>query len=191
MESPESGSILLARKIIRVRAMDRKRVLPIIQQEIDFLRRLKHKHIIQIVGTYETTCIPRQFGILIHPAGDEDLHNFLERAGENDCLEKDSRLLRDWQYCLTSTVAYIHQENIRHKDIKPSNIICKNDQVFLADFGSARHFSTGLTSTTEGYAAGITRKHSAPEVLEVKPRGRPADLYSLGCVFAEMALATD
>jgi serine/threonine protein kinase len=187
IESPESGSILLARKIIRVRTMDRKCLLPIIQQEIDVLRRLKHKHIIQIVGTYETTCIPRQFGILIHPAGDEDLHNFLERAGENDFPEKDVRLLRDWQYCLTSAVAYIHQENIRHKDIKPSNIICKNDKVFLADFGSARHFSTGLTSTTEGYAAGITRMYSAPEVLEEEPRGRPADIYSLGCVFAEMA----
>jgi tRNA A-37 threonylcarbamoyl transferase component Bud32 len=187
MESPESGSILLARKIIRVRTIDRKRLLPIIQQEIDVLRRLKHKHIIQIVGTYETTCIPRQFGILIHPAGDEDLHNFLERAGENDFPEKDIGLLRDWQYCLTSAVAYIHQENIRHKDIKPSNIICKNDQVFLADFGSARQFSTGLTSTTEGYAAGITKMYSAPEVLEEEPRGRPADIYSLGCVFAEMA----
>jgi hypothetical protein len=89
MESPESGSILLARKINRARMMDRKRLLPIIQQEIGVLRRLKHKHIIQIVSTYETTCIPRQFGILIHPAGDEDLHNFLERAGENDFPEKD------------------------------------------------------------------------------------------------------
>ena len=88
MESPDVGSLLVARKIIRVRTMDRKRLRPIMQQEIDVLQRLKHKHIIQIVGTYETTCIPCQFGILIHPAGDEDLHNFLERTGENDFLEK-------------------------------------------------------------------------------------------------------
>tara|TARA_R110002060_G_scaffold25097_4_gene34205 strand:+ start:399 stop:647 length:249 start_codon:yes stop_codon:yes gene_type:complete len=57
----------------------------------------------------------------------------------------------------------------------------------LTDFGSAHQFSTGLTSSTEGYAAGITKMYSAPEVISLDRRGRPADIYSLGCVFAEMA----
>lgn len=179
--------LLLARKIILLRRMDRKRLLPIIQQEIDVLRKLKHDHIVQIVCTYETMSIPRQFGIIIFPAGDEDLSHFLERIGENKFPNREVSLLRKWQYCLASAVAYVHEKCIRHKDIKPANIICKNEQIFLADFGSAGQFSSGLTSTTEGYAAGITRMYSAPEVIEQEPRGRPADIYSLGCVFAEMA----
>ncbi|KAH7417540.1 kinase-like domain-containing protein [Cadophora sp. MPI-SDFR-AT-0126] len=187
MSCHPTGS-LFARKIVRLRNMDRKRLLPIIQQEIEVLRRLKHKHIVQIVSTYETTSIPRQFGILVLPAGDEDLSHFLDRIEESNFPDREIGYLRKWQYCLTSAVAYIHEESIRHKDIKPSNIILKNDQVFLADFGSAHQFSSDLMSTTEGYAAGITRMYSAPEVLEQEPRGRPADIYSLGCVFAEMAV---
>ena len=81
---------------------------------------------------------------------------------------------------------YIHCQNIRHKDIKPSNAICKGDEIFLTDFGSAHQFSTGLTSSTEGYAAGVTKMYSAPEVIDEDRRGRSADIFSLGCVFAEM-----
>jgi serine/threonine protein kinase len=93
--------------------------------------------------------------------------------------------LQKWRCYLASAVAYIHSQNIRHKNIKPSNAICKGDKIFLADFGSAHQFSD-LTSTTEGYAAGVTRMYSAPEVIEEDKRGRSADIFSLGCVFAEM-----
>jgi serine/threonine protein kinase len=182
----EEGGIVLARKVVRLPNMARKRLLPLIQQEVAVLRELSHKHIVQVVSTYETTSVPRQFGILISPAGDEDLSHFLERVGENDFPEEDLQRLRKWQYCLASAVAYIHSQNIRHKDIKPSNAICKGDEIFLTDFGSAHQFSSGLTSSTEGYAVGVTKMYSAPEVVHEDRRGRPADVYSLGCVFSEM-----
>jgi serine/threonine protein kinase len=88
-------------------------------------------------------------------------------------------------------VAYIDSQNVRHKAIKSSNIICKGDEVLLTDFGSAHQFSVGLTSSTEGYAVGITKMYSALEVIALEAiafsrRGRFADIYSLGCIFAEM-----
>ena len=185
--SGDTDGVILARKVIRLPNMARKRLLPLIQQEVSVLRELRHKHIIQVISTYETTSAPRQFGILLSPAGDEDLSHYLERVCEDDFPEADLRRLSKWQYCLASAVAYIHSRNVRHKDIKPSNAICKGDDIFLTDFGSAHQFSTGLTSSTEGYAAGITKMYSAPEVISLDRRGRPADIYSLGCVFAEMA----
>ena len=78
---------LLARKVIDLPNTARKRLLPLIQQEVAVLRRLKHKHIVQVVSTYETTSVPRQFGIIILPAGDEDLGHYLERVRENEFLE--------------------------------------------------------------------------------------------------------
>ena len=182
----ESGTIL-ARKVILLRNMARKRLLPLIQQEVAVLRGLAHKHIVKVISTYETTSVPRQFGILLSPAGEEDLSHYLERVGESDFPEDELLLLKSWPYCLTSAVAYIHSQSIRHKDIKPSNVICKGDEVFLTDFGSAHEFSAGLTSSTEGYTVGITRMYSAPEVIAQDRRGRPADIYSLGCVFAEIS----
>ncbi|KAG4429132.1 hypothetical protein IFR05_015386 [Cadophora sp. M221] len=185
--SGDVDGVILARKVIRLPNMARKRLLPLIQQEVSVLRELRHKHIIQVISTYETTSAPRQFGILLSPAGDEDLSHFLERVCEDDFPEDDLQCLGKWQYCLASAVAYIHSRNVRHKDIKPSNVICKGGDIFLTDFGSAHQFSAGLTSSTEGYAAGITKMYSAPEVIALDRRGRPADIYSLGCVFAEMA----
>ncbi|KAH7314103.1 kinase-like domain-containing protein, partial [Rhexocercosporidium sp. MPI-PUGE-AT-0058] len=185
--SGDLNGIILARKIIRLPNMARKRLLPLIQQEVSVLRELQHKHIIQVISTYETTSAPRQFGILLLPAGDEDLSHYLERVCEDDFPEDDLQCLEKWQSCLASAVAYIHSRNVRHKDIKPSNVICKGRDIFLTDFGSAHQFSAGLTSSTEGYAAGITKMYSAPEVISLDRRGRPADIYSLGCVFAEMA----
>jgi serine/threonine protein kinase len=184
--SGEGEGPLFARKVIRLPNMARKRLLPLIQQEVAVLRELRHRHIVQVVSTYETTSVPRQFGIILHPAGDEDLSHYLDRIGEDDFPEVEVKRLRKWQYCLASAVAYIHAQNIRHKDIKPSNAICKGDEIFLTDFGSAHQFSAGLTSSTEGYAVGITKMYSAPEVISLDRRGRPADIYSLGCVFAEM-----
>ncbi|KAH7383683.1 kinase-like domain-containing protein, partial [Cadophora sp. MPI-SDFR-AT-0126] len=185
--SDDLDGVILARKVIRLPNMARKRLLPLIQQEVSVLRELRHKHIIQVISTYETTSAPRQFGILLSPAGDEDLSHYLERVCEDDFPDEDLQRLEKWQYCLASAVAYIHSRNVRHKDIKPSNAICKGGDIFLTDFGSAHQFSAGLTSSTEGYAAGITKMYSAPEVISLDRRGRPADIYSLGCVFAEMA----
>ncbi|EDO00619.1 hypothetical protein SS1G_14489 [Sclerotinia sclerotiorum 1980 UF-70] len=182
----ENG-LLLARKIIRLPNFSRKKLLPLIQQEVAVLRGLTHQHIVKVISTYETTKAPRQFGILISPVGDEDLGHFLDRVSESDFPEGDMKLLNGWQCCLASALAYVHSQNIRHKDIKPNNIICKGDQIYLTDFGSAHQFSAGVTSSTDGPLVGITKMYSAPEVIADDRRGRPADIYSLGCVFAEMA----
>ncbi|CAD6453366.1 ce465734-bef3-400c-882c-6c393666cd6e [Sclerotinia trifoliorum] len=186
LDDSEDGA-LVARKIIRLPNLSRKKLLPLIHQEVAVLRGLSHQHIVQVISTYETTKAPRQFGILISPAGDEDLSHFLERVSESDFPEEDIKLLNGWQCCLASALAYVHSQNIRHKDIKPNNIICKGDQIYLTDFGSAHQFSAGVTSSTDGPLVGITKMYSAPEVIADDRRGRPADIYSLGCVFAEMA----
>ncbi|PQE33233.1 kinase-like domain-containing protein [Rutstroemia sp. NJR-2017a WRK4] len=183
--------IIFARKTIQLRNVTRKKLLPLIQQEVAVLKSLNHHHIVKVLDTYETSGRPRSFGILLSPAGDEDLSHFLERVGENNSSDEDLQLLNKWQLCLTSAIAYIHSQNIRHKDIKPSNMICKGGEIYLTDFGSAHQFNTGLTSSTEGPLVGITRMYSAPEVIANDRRGRPADIFSIGCVFAEMASVVD
>ncbi|KAM3065559.1 hypothetical protein ACMFMG_011557 [Clarireedia jacksonii] len=181
------NSVIFARKTIQLRNVTRKKLLPLIQQEVAVLKSLNHHHIVKVLGSYETSGRPRYFGILLSPAGDEDLSHFLERVGENDSSEENLKLLSKWQLCLASAISYIHSQNIRHKDIKPSNMICKGKEIYLTDFGSAHRFNTGLTSSTDGPLVGITRMYSAPEVIANDRRGRPADVFSLGCVFAEMA----
>ncbi|CAO2657297.1 Nn.00g034230.m01.CDS01 [Neocucurbitaria sp. VM-36] len=70
--------------------------------------------------------------------------------------------------CLISAVAYLHDQKIRHKDLKPSNILLSRDRLCATDNdrGTPRYFS--------------------PEVAAWKPNGRASDMFSLGCVLLEI-----
>lgn len=81
-----------------------------------------------------------------------------------------------------------HGAGIIHRDIKPSNIlVTENDFAYLLDFGIAHSLAStsqaGLTQT--GMLVG-TFGYIAPERLEGADYDARADVYSLGCVLAEM-----
>lgn len=50
--------------------------------------------------------------------------------------------------CLVSAVTYLHKQKIRHKDLKPSNILLSQDKIWLSDFGSATDFTLLSQSAT-------------------------------------------
>jgi len=177
--------LVLARKVIHVPPHKHRQMFPIVRQEVEIMRSLCHQHIVSVVGSYETLS-PRRFCILMSPVGDEDLSRFMERVAENDFPSEDLGRLQGWFVCLASAVAYVHTKLVRHKDIKPQNIICKGNDVFLTDFGSAHQFVHDLASSTEGAAGRVTLLYSPREVHEEGSRGRSADIFSLGCVFTEM-----
>jgi len=87
--------------------------------------------------------------------------------------------------CIASAVAYLHASNVKHKDLKPSNILLSRDGLWLADFGTATDFSVLTSSVTDEGDRG-TPKYFAPEVASFAPSGRSADIFSLGCIFFEM-----
>jgi serine/threonine protein kinase len=87
--------------------------------------------------------------------------------------------------CMASAVAYLHEQGIKHKDLKPSNILLSPDGPWLTDFGTATDFSVLTQSVTDDGERG-TPKYFAPEVASFNPSGRAADIFSLGCIFFEM-----
>ncbi|KAH7089448.1 kinase-like domain-containing protein [Paraphoma chrysanthemicola] len=87
--------------------------------------------------------------------------------------------------CIASAVCYLHQQEIKHKDLKPSNILLSADGLWVTDFGTATDFSVLTTSATENGERG-TPKYFAPEVAVYDPSGRAADVFSMGCIFLEI-----
>jgi len=85
---------------------------------------------------------------------------------------------------LADTLAYVHDQGIVHRDVKPSNILLTaDDEAWLGDFGIARlHDASTLTvaGTTLGTVA-----YMAPEQLEDHQVGPSADIWSLGMVLLE------
>lgn len=89
-------------------------------------------------------------------------------------------------YQLLSGLSFLHNHRIIHRDIKTSNILLNHrGYVKLADFGLGRLYREGqpLTPTV------VTLMYRAPELhLGVTDYSHTMDVWSVGCVFAELFL---
>jgi serine/threonine protein kinase len=156
------------------------------KNEIDIIKRLhSHSHIIQISWSYTRG---RELGMLLTPvASDKDLGAYLldiNDTGQIPTPEKWKILISAFG-CLTNGLAFIHHHTIRHKDIKPQNILIHEGRVVYTDFGIALDANEQSTTTT-GMSEAFTRRYCAPEVANNQPRNRKSDVFSLGCVFVEI-----
>lgn len=94
--------------------------------------------------------------------------------------------LRNVIGCTARALAHCHSNDVRHLDIKPSNILLKADRVYLADFGISRDVSGQDQTTTEGMPG--TERWRAPELYgDYGSSMQNADIYSLGLVFMNIA----
>jgi tetratricopeptide (TPR) repeat protein/tRNA A-37 threonylcarbamoyl transferase component Bud32 len=184
VDTVQIGRVFYARKSINYprQVGQQHRLKEDIQKEIKITQTLSHPHIVKVLLTYEET---RRFSIIIHPLADCDLESYL--ANKACAAPPEKFLVRKWMACLSNTLAYIHSKDIRHKDIKPRNILVKGEKVYFTDFGSSHMFDDSGNSTTEGVAHGHTRAYCAPEVIRNTSRHRSSDVFSLGCVLTEMA----
>jgi tetratricopeptide (TPR) repeat protein len=148
--------------------------------EIGALKRLKHRHVVEFVGSYTD---PKYMGLIMSPVADMDLSTYLARADTARYRE-----LRTFFGCLAKALEFLHEQSIRHKDIKPSNILVHGGNVLFTDFGLAFDFTDEEGSTTVSMVNGMTPKYCAPEVANLEPRNTSSDIWSLGVVFLEMAV---
>jgi len=153
-----------------------------------------HHHVIELFATYTT---PRSGGLILRPAANQgDLQQYLDDY--DDALDNVStapfvvarmtKVLEQAFGCLSSALKYMHETGIRHKDIKPGNILVHEGVVVYTDFGASKDTKKDGQCTTEGRPDSMTRRYCAPEVLEYDKRNFAADVFSLGCVFFEMLL---
>jgi hypothetical protein len=148
--------------------------------ELRILRKLRHKHVVQIVGSYTE---PHFVAMIMSPVAECDLFKFMR---DRPATEGFFSVLRTFPGCLATALEYLHHEGIRHKDIKPSNILVDGCTVLFTDFGISRDCDNTSDAATSGNPGVCTPRYSAPEVTEHGKRSFPSDLWSLGCVFLEI-----
>lgn len=162
-------------------------------REVKHLHKLQHSHVIRLVGSYMQR---RYLSILTYPVADFDLDFFLRSTN----IDEHGRAcaLRQSLGCLVSALCYVHESGIKHMDIKPKNILVRlprtvrytgynehKKHLLLTDFGISRTIIDDLNTETDG-GTERTEMYCSPEVAALETRGRSSDIFSLGCVFAEI-----
>ncbi|KAL8764150.1 MAG: hypothetical protein Q9194_007152 [Teloschistes cf. exilis] len=156
------------------------KVIQAIRQKVELVRRVKHYHSIQVLGSY---IHGDSFGMVTQPVAICDLREYLfhqeslkaRKVVKESCPRRG--FLPRLMGCLAKGLQHIHSREIqdgaqlRHRDIKPANILLKGWR--------------------EGPLCGLwylKSVHRYPDRLEREVNEDPnaCDICSLGCVYAEI-----
>ncbi|RYP40994.1 hypothetical protein DL767_001310 [Monosporascus sp. MG133] len=155
--------------------------------ELKTLKGLEHQHLVKILGSYTDT---QYIAYIMSPVATLTLGEFL--ASKKKLGDSDMAMLRRFYGCLAAAVNYLHQSRVRHNDITRRNVLIYRGEVYIADFGSCHSWSTQtpLGSRTRHITTGVSPDYMAPEIARPDstnfPKGRAADMWSLGVLFLEM-----
>ena len=97
----------------------------------------------------------------------------------------DPRIIKSFLFQLLSGIEYCHLHRVLHRDLKPQNLLINREgKLKLADFGLARAFGIPVRSYTHEV---VTLWYRAPDVLlGSRQYSTPVDMWSVGCILAEM-----
>ena len=139
--------------------------IKLIEKEIEILQHTNHPNIIKLFNFYYY----REYVYLIFEYCEGgDLYNFkYKKTDEN---------IKKIYIQIVEGLLYLKNKNIYHHDIKPHNILIKDNRVKIADFGFANNFNFICGSPI----------YMAPELFKLKKFSKKSDIWSLGIILYEM-----
>jgi len=149
-------------------------------REISLLKELQHPNIVQLEDVvHNDSCLYLVFEYL-----DLDLKRYMD---DNPSELKKPKRVQKFLEQLLHGIAYCHSHRVLHRDLKPQNLLIdqKKGALKLADFGLARAFGIPIRTYTHEV---VTLWYRAPEILlGSRHYSTPVDVWSIGCIFSEMA----
>lgn len=146
--------------------------------EINYLFSFKHQNIVKYFE---------------HFASNDFLYLVTEycEGGDLDEYLANNRLSRkqvlEWFYQIILGVQYLHNNDppCIHRDLKPLNILIRNNELKIADFGISRVMNSpgSRIKTDIGSPA-----YMSPEKIRGEDYGLPSDIWSMGVILYEMCM---
>lgn len=163
----------VAIKVIAAAVADQARFRRRFAAEIETLKRLKHPHIVELLGYGE------EQGLLFYSMEYVPGHSLLEHMRQHKVLPWEDVIQIGIE--TAAALKHAHDLGVIHRDLKPANLMVNDEgQVKLTDFGIAKFF--GSTDMTAAGSVIGTADYMPPEQAEGKTITTRSDLYSLGCV---------
>jgi len=151
-------------------------------REISLLKELKDPNVVRLLDIVHAD----QKLYLVFEFLDVDLKRYIETGIQNG-KPITPAIVKKFTHQLNLGLIYCHSHRILHRDLKPQNLLIdRHDNLKLADFGLARAFGIPMRTYTHEV---VTLWYRAPEVLLGSRHYSTAiDMWSVGCIFAEMAM---
>lgn len=145
-----------------------------VRREGEIVRIVEHDHVVRTIDVFETS---KMLYIVMEFVEGGTMLDFLaggkNRINEKNALRFVNQLLR--------AIAYIHSQNIIHRDVKPENVLVTEEgTIKLADFGLARVMD-GVCSDEYCLSSILgTPAYCSPEVVTKSQYGKPVDIFGCG-----------
>lgn len=148
-------------------------------REISLLRELSHPNIVDLKDVVHADAKL----YLVFEFLDQDLKKYMDSVGK----KLKPMLIKSYLYQILQGITFCHRRRILHRDLKPQNLLIdRQGTLKLADFGLARAFGVPIRTYTHEV---VTLWYRAPEILlGGKQYATAVDIWSIGCIFAEMVM---
>lgn len=171
-----SGKVFLAKVIqndmyVAIKKIKVKNNHKNYKKEYDILKLLNHPNIIKTYGLF----YENNHYYLVFEYCEIDLFDYLEN---NTITEKECKNIA---YQILLGIKHCHDNNIIHRDIKTENIIIKDGNYKLIDFGSSTYYKNKKLKKKTG-----TYGFMAPEMLNDDGYDFSIDIWCLGVMIYEM-----
>jgi serine/threonine protein kinase len=166
-----------------------------IESEISILRRCAdHPNLAKFIAAYTVEDVKDYYFIVMQPWAPLNLAHFLNKVttpGHSSICPWWNDL-SDFDKChvpfsgILEGLWFLHNQLIFHKDVKPENILFDGSTAILTDFGVSKLYKprnpTNYTRSTYSYLA--------PEQVSHEQSSPQSDMFSMGCCFLQLFLAT-
>ncbi|EQC32362.1 CMGC/CDK protein kinase [Saprolegnia diclina VS20] len=143
------------------------------------------RHVLQIKEVVRQAHRGEEATFLVFEYMESDLESVIKAT--DDLPQLSTATIKSYMYMVLQGLAECHKRHVIHRDIKPNNVLLSpTGNVMLADFGMAIY---APDASLEKSFQVVTRAYRPPELLfGLKTYTDAVDMWSAGCVFAELVL---